>query len=48
MGGVCCTLALEQACAVEVDDFREENTVDMHGTGLGICICMMKIKVYRA
>jgi hypothetical protein len=45
MGGVRCTLAVEQACAVEVDDKREENTVvDRHGTEWGICICMIKIK----
>jgi hypothetical protein len=31
MGGVRCTLAVEQACAVEVIDKRKENPVDLHG-----------------
>jgi hypothetical protein len=45
LGGVRCNLALEQACAVEIDNHWEENTVvDVHGNGLGICICMIKIK----
>ncbi len=27
MGGICCTLAMEQACAVEVNDEWEEGTI---------------------